>query len=1167
MAQYGADAVGTIYSTALESLHGSLIARLGGGVTGAMHQFLDDRARDASRAVLNQVGYQYVGLPGFPRGVLTESQIACAITPHTDERLALVLPALSKAVVNLANISSHLEGLPNLRTLKDCAPFAQGYVLCRLTFAISQEDAGASGFHSFPYRRGGQVPPPYLHRTAVHPSRECGVLGCRECIETYSIPPLEVLGCALDDGRIDNCCDPVFCRGFQIMPAIPKPQFVKAITDNVLLASTSSGRLVVADITVPLGIFEKIDRAATSQTTSNKKPPPHLYARIPTILDSAVEDFDVPSHIKTWMLASARLLYLASTVHALKPTGTVLTVVDTQGICRQPTSPTAQVEQAVEDAKQAFEDRYGDMTLALPLRPATEMTGLRPKCGLLFVPDEDAFTAYLSADLAASAGAVVTGPNLFGKNHPIDTKDIQTMLSAVTRHFYAVEAELQVNEDGSNSYLFRLAKDGPAKPLPELERTLSDVWSVVTEATRVGLAEGYFSADFDLENRPSSMSQEEYEDGLLEACVQADFDVGAAVDKIVGSLFSKAGEDGDRARFISVPGCHGTEKLHQVRTCGPVKMIEAVHKFFLNHTHIKGLDDTGKKLAFGSFMRQAGKHHMGFSFDKKANDRTWTSTHWDAMVRGYTQWCVDTQWCDWQATHVYTSTETTAQVKARMLHAFGRFVFDTFALYLFSGIGPTGLFNRQMALAEEGTIVRCIYGEKAYDRWLDNLRRPSVDHNPEWLSIWHYGRKFVHNFSDGLMAACLNEGDDKTGFFSLVRTVVVPNEKGKAEEVSEVMEWQELLRRIVTCAAEQCGVAYEVALVPQQATNTGRKAVLEFCSVVAAIDKDGDGPARLVPKPVKALGKMAWSATRVVNFLADEDGVFTAVAEDETHARFCATKALSIASINRDSPFVGPLFLKLAEFFIRRCKDNAMTLYHERAPEKRGLEEWKETTYTTLREMSEAVESTIPCDMTAKDCYAAAIAWQMDCPALKAVEPAAIIHSLQELHMQVLGLEFDRDNVYDPVYVFESLEWGVLRRAVFTLAARKYAKLAAEARKPEVSPEDKVAAVRRALCGADTAWGGGRAAKNDDKQQQRGGRPEPKSSSSAKPTGKGTGTAPAAEPSGKAKGKGKGGKSDAADAPAKGDKGKGKAKGKSVSYATHPDAPARSGGAKGPGKR
>jgi len=1188
-----ADAMSTIVSATQATLEGSIVARITHGTTAVVHHALDETARETNRTVLREVGYQHVGVPGFPGALLSDSQVDCVITPTTDDRLALILPAISKAAVSYAAATDSATGasvglgrfsqIPSVADLGDCAPFADGYCLCRLTVAIKHKDASAPGFRNHPYEPGVLVPPP-LVRTFAHPSPRCGLNGCLECQQNFGTSSLGVLAreivrsgttgidemdaydaveraqagaCRVATRKVLECC-----RGFTSF--LTKPKCVK----KCMLAASFVNYLGVCDVAIPAALHQKISSLAHAQVISNKRIPAHFYTRITHMVEEHNKDLGVPVLVHEWMLAACRLLFLCLTAHALLPYGTMYRLIDARGKIAVQDEPAAAVESAAEEARAKILERHGDFTLALPLRPASEFTGFRPGAGLRFIPDEDAFAQYLATDAAIGAGAVVTGPNLFGKNFPINTKDLTTMMSAVTRHFYAVDVELDA---GADRYNFQLCKDGPPKDLPVLRRVAREVMRVVCDATATAIVSGVVSAGFDVDNRPASMTEEEYLAALDDAETN---NIGReATAKFCGSLFSKSGEDGDRARFISVPGRAGTEKMHQARTCGPIKMLETVFKHYFNHTHVKGLDETAKREAFASFLGRATKKHVGLSFDKKANDRTWTSVHWDIMLEQYAMFCHDYGWHEWQATHVYTADELTMPVQLRMQHAFGTFVFESFSLYLLSGIGPTGFFNRFMSLCEEGVIVKTIYGDAAYGAWIRNLSHPTADSKAYWRGNWMYGTRFVHDV-ENLKAVCINEGDDKTGLFHLIRTTPQKNaENGKMEDVSEEMTVDELIGEIVRCAAEHCGVAYEIARMPQQDENWGRKSALEFCSAVITIPKKGDMPASLVPKPIKALGKLAWSATRAVNFVEDDDGVVAGVVEDSKYFQFCATKMFSLASCNRDSPFVGRLFLQAGRYYLSKVRSPA-TVYAERAPERRKLDEWKETTFTSLFEMSENVEAMFPAEYSVMQCYAAAVAWKMEFPAMKD-ELAAVIYSLRELDLQVMGFEFDDDTIRDDTHLYRALEWYVLKPHVCKLAAKKFGKMAQEASQPFVIPAAAVDAIRAELCGGDSKTTFcGKAKKESDNPSKATDKPNPKPD--APPhgkTGKGKGAPDQGKSDGKAsgksdgkangKGKGKkGGKQDAAAGRGRGDakgKGKGKSKGDGESQGTHREASARSG--------
>jgi hypothetical protein len=94
-----------------------------------------------------------------------------------------------------------------------------------------------------------------------------------------------------------------------------------------------------------------------------------------------------------------------------------------------------------------------------------------------------------------------------------------------------------------------------------------------------------------------------------------------------------------------------------------MKALEEIFNHALNHTHVKGLDEHAKRATFGEFLAETPKSFTALRFDKKANDRTWTSYHWDLIVRKVAEWTFATGFDFWQNTHMYTADELDEPVR------------------------------------------------------------------------------------------------------------------------------------------------------------------------------------------------------------------------------------------------------------------------------------------------------------------------------------------------------------------------------------------------------------------------------------------------------------------------------------------------------------------------
>lgn len=1104
-------------SAAVDGIKASVPGRVAFGVGMFAHSMMDSAAEGVAKAYLKKNGYQYITQHDYYGGVLSEAQIAVTYLAHIDARVSGVRKDIGNVVhdaVQAIHQQPARNGLP---------PNYENHVVLRLTCPVPVDYRQYTGLsRCYDTMRVGFSS---LRRTVAHPGRGCS---CSSCIAEYGpAHPLDMI--ATYDPEIS--LSEALCRC--LLPVLPSSTTQRRAAAKVLMVA----ELVVLDVVLPYEVYSAIDSITTSLVNAGEKEfAKHLTMRSASAANAFIqkEGFDpMPAadaealHKVTILVMSAMACNKATTnVQFLE----ILRMVGKAGIKGV---STRELEMTIDEADQATTHAFGEHDLGLALRPATEITGQLPESGVVFVPNTDALERFALEVKDTGIGGVRTGANILGKNAPIDTRDPLTMFSAVSRHFCDIDKTVQTSDDGIVTYNFTMSKSKSPKPYLLFKRVLTDVFDTLTKLTLEGMKDGVLAFDVDENGRPGSMTAEQYCEAIFEDQLTGSSAGSTDLTRFRGSLFCKSGEDGDRARFISIPGSNGTEALHQARLSNLIKLLEEVCKHFLNHKGVKGLDEDAKREFFGEFLGTLNKDEVGLSFDKSANDRTWGVTVWTYFVEQFSRWGEKTLLSYFTNTYTYTSDEVYNNVKLKMGHQFGDFYFASTSIFLLSGIGPTSLFNRLCAMCEAGVLCHELYGEHAYQEWLQDLTSGPTSARPFWRLHWKYGQKRLPR--SGLKLKDINEGDDKV--LALNRRLHPNYVKSDGTRLGEeLLTVNQLVAEITRIIERECGMCYEVAFTPMPESNCGRKTVFEFCSTIIAINKDQEQPvATMVPKPIKAINKLAWSATRAVDFLLDANQLPQGVIKNEKYHAYCVTKHASLAIINKDSPFIGKMFAANAEYHYLAVKKlvgaakarDMSTIYTERAPERRKLEEWRQTTHDTLGLMMEAVEdSVISRHFDTKDAYAAAVGWMMEFPRLMETPMITIIATLLECDQAASLLDYDDDTIFDPVYVFQSLPLGCLAESLIHKATAGYRKIittaAATTPKPETVQrvlESMRGITKTTMCGV-----------TKDKPQDK---PKPISSPQANAAdhGKGKGKAIAAKGKGKsqppanAKGKGKGGKS------------------------------------------
>jgi hypothetical protein len=975
--------VGTLSDTAL--------GRAVGFFGAATHGAFDYAAHASGLSSLRVVGYQYLGSErACSGGVLTEGQVAL-INSQRDERCERLLADCYGPIKQLAqNIHYDTHNLPRA-TYRCVVPKAT--TLSRL-----------DGFRSYPYS-GGNVPPALYRTRGVHPWRgDCDCVACHEAMDNAIEDParaLEVLGMTLQSA----------------LREVDEDKYPRCF-GHVLSSAYGTRQLTVIDLTVPTALIPVLNKLLTSFNATPKAVPSHFTDRIRTSVDALAVDNGWTVGQATCALMSALTVFACMCADtASVGQHTMLTDIEDVAYVPEP-GPSADLEDMIDEVNKEL-NAYDDN--GIPMRPATELTGDHAEGGIVAQLDEDELLRWEGQEPTNELGGIKTGPNLFGKNMPLDTKDPRSMLSAYTRHLCDFEVKLPTDpNDNTKYYTFKMRKFTDTRDLRYLKRVWDDIAAQDKATFEEMLADGSLAPVLE---GPSSMTEDAFYEALQATETQQDNNMKS----ILGTLFNKRGEDGDRARFVTMPGRLGSDKLHHARMAPMIKALEHMHKEKRNHRHVKGQDEEARRHALGDFLRGMGKGKFLFSTDKKSNDRCWTLQHWEIFL-DYLDEVTVSQFKPFMETYCYTRAPTE---QADLKHKYCTFVLSAYLLYYFSGINPTSFGNRLMSEAEAGVLTLTIFGEEAYAKWLADRIAQKESDDPFWISGWKHGTKLQH--AHVAPVSDMNEGDDKA---------IALESTAKGVELS----CEQLADLMVTNAGKYTGFAYEIAFMPHQELNCGRKSVGEFCSIVFGLPAHGVqghiAPAVIVPKPLKALNKAAWSSTLAVTYVRDTTGRIVNVVHDDRFHRYAATKLLALSIINYESPFVGKYLLACAEHHLGKLTgpDSRTTLYDNRDPEARGLEEWSATTFQDLEKMHAKAQQANAITFAPRDLHVALQAWRIDLP-LKGISDEVIIHALLALDDAAASFEVSDRHITDPGAVFSELPFGALLKPLLQVAERGYRKL------------------------------------------------------------------------------------------------------------------------------
>ena len=256
-------------------------------------------------------------------------------------------------------------------------------------------------------------------------------------------------------------------------------------------------------------------------------------------------------------------------------------------------------------------------------------------------------------------------------------------------------------------------------------------------------------------------------------------DWGTIKQMVNAVCFIKPGEGSDRARFIIMPGSTSQRaKEHQCAVAPLVSLIEEKCKAELGHTNFKGCDSVGKANKVSELIHGLTPMDgtppldsgVSFGYDKSANDRTWMLRD-RVTFQEYLHDMADVALATIGEPLIAERFEGNPRHGSKYRIQFAKFVLilDACLAYLFSGINPTSLSNRNEATITIMAGIRQGYGQQECEKlvkWLFNaiVLKPDnpipVAQEGHWTGFDAGYTYKVGDPSIGTPLALLNDGDD-----------------------------------------------------------------------------------------------------------------------------------------------------------------------------------------------------------------------------------------------------------------------------------------------------------------------------------------------------------------------------------------------------------------------
>jgi hypothetical protein len=527
-------------------------------------------------------------------------------------------------------------------------------------------------------------------------------------------------------------------------------------------------------------------------------------------------------------------------------------------------------------------------------------------------------------------GAAVFGPNIVGQLPPLDTRHEKTQLSAYSRHMCKVDKTIKL-PDGEEIQVVVDKEVCHDKMVKEKK-----FWAeVLTDAHLPIYADFLQEFPQDRDSRPNSMSEEKYN------AIQAEFDTSTEwglAKALQACVFPKQKEVTDRARHVTMPGSNSADAAyHQAYVSPFVHSIEDFHSCKLNHTNFKGMSYTGKARRVAMIIDERPDDWVTVGFDKSANDRSVTLQDWKNMCYYFARMARVYASADDSGTTVplVFRCDMKPDTKIRITSAMFTMVIDAAYYYLFSGVGPTALFNRFEVMVTVLAATSKHYGEMDAMNLLRWLTEP-IPVNEECTDAMDFPlinkgySVLTGDFTIPTPVRLACEGDD---------TVLSIQGQGSSTNSEVVSAFTRAL-----CSFNQVWVS---ATVNQKHLDShgGKRSCVEVMSTVHAMFReDGqdwyDARMASVPKPIKRLAKLAWSDLSRCRTV--DTPVGRVLVADETYHRQCATKAFSLCMDLTQALFVRQVVFRTGEYHLHRLRKlsrETHPLYSPGTMEDRGLKD------------------------------------------------------------------------------------------------------------------------------------------------------------------------------------------------------------------------------------
>jgi len=762
------------------------------------------------------------------------------------------------------------------------------------------------------------------------------------------------------------------------------------------------------------------------------------------------------------------------------------------------------LEEAIEDLDKAKKEAGHPVEGIVLAIPAPEIAGSLSEKIVMY--ETAAFGDYELTEVKQTVGAVPVGVDLFGKPPPNDHKNPLSFISAVYRHLG--DSDTTVAAGTPFEYVIHLDRSVKSALTESHDRVWEDMISDHCQdfTTLLTSNESRFDYDFLHDGKPGSYCREDYEACLEEqiaderfyTCDNALCDLlshskatSEHMQQLKASGSCKKGEDSSRARAVITPGVNGSEGLHQARMSPMIRALEALHAILYNHSNIKGMNEETKRIRFADFLRAVPKGAIVFGTDKSKNDACFREAVWKKCVKYLAKMNDIFEEQVITRSYVYSPNEATADQsfpKGTLDLKYWIIKLTPLLAILLSGIGPTSFFNRLESTVENGATVLEVYGEGAYQKWRIAERRAVASTHPAWtLHPLPHVAEFVewqplapHMVTDTSVKCDkledaqiesyhmgLNEGDDQ------VHAIIPSKTDGWAD-----LSIKDTIMRYSSVMSKTTNFIFEPAPTADELDMVGRNSVFEMLSAWVALPTgraDLCEVAVIVPKVLKAIRKLAHcTICSLHTIIYDANGEPADVARDVIFWSLALTKYYTIAIINHESLGVRGLFLAHGDYAYKQLEHLlgtngayiASTVYGDRDPEKRHIEEASSTTFATCGEARDRAHERIANVNRGRVTRVCCAAWRSELPALATEPKEKVIAALLAFDTISLSIEITDQHVSDPMLLWQELDIGCLLHPLVMHATGNHKKVATLFRSANVlaDSEETVQLARQYAC-------------------------------------------------------------------------------------------------------